>query len=547
MKTNIYKLLITLILAICASNLWAQSEIPATFPVASQNTTSLRYGGDIIINDQPGQDQRLSSLAIAYNGWLFAAYAVNSASPCYWTVFMSTNDGASWTPIINQILAGNYHVQAIDIMVCGTSIADLDIFVARINENDATPQSSLILTAYNANTGTVVRTLHSESISADQKFLDVAIASDYYYPAISAGLYSDGMVYSKTTASMNYVNFISYADEGATPQTEKTVYSGGMFTRNVAVAYGRSATYNNGRYYVAWEERTYSTNDIGQIWTAHTVSLYNDDFTAPLRLDNMVAASAGYCRNPSISCQFNNTDNTMGNYTEVVLFDRAYNGNTSDFDIIGTYNREASNTDNWFIFGMYATTASNDYQSDINFDPAYNNFLATYYNSTETKLRYLVENMDLPDPYNWIIIQDRYNDAGNLVNPYPKVEINPVYNMVAHIWNAERSGGNGEIMYDAEYFAVGIQSKSDEAAGVKVYPNPASSNVQFELSLPFADHFTVKLSDMYGKTGNVLFEGNLPKGESVISADVSGLAAGCYFYTVQSAKLKSTGRLVICR
>jgi hypothetical protein len=432
-------------------------------------------------------------------------------------------------------------------MVCGTSTSDLKLFVARIYRNDVSVTSELKLSSYDANDGTSLTTLKDDLLYSGERFLDMAIASDYYFPAWSAGVYSVGLAYSKSTASVDYINFISYADEGATAQTEKNLYTGGMYTRNVAVAYGRSATYVNGRYFVAWEERLYSADDIGQIWTAHTVGVYNDDFTAPIRLDNMVAASAGFCRNPSIACQFNNTDNTLGNFTEVVLFDRAYNGNTADFDIIGLYNREASNTDNWFLFGMYASAYSNDYHPDINFDPAYNNFLATYYNSTETKLRYLVEFMDLPDPYYWIIIQDRYNDASNLVDPYPKVEINPVYSQVAHLWNAERPGGNGVTMYDAEYFGVGIQPIAGDPISVKVFPNPASSNVQFALSLPCADRINVMLTDMYGKTGNVLFEGNLPKGESVINMDVSGLAAGCYFYSVQSAKLKSTGRLVILR
>jgi len=546
MKTVFYKFFILLMLALIAANSWAQSEMPKT-SIPYKGGNSVLYGGDIIVDDQSAQDQRGNCLAVAFNGWLYAAHMINNTTPKSWTVMMSTDDGLTWNTIINNPISTDWYTVALDIMVCGMSTADLKLYVARIYENDITVSSELKLVQYDANDGTELSTLRDDIVYSGDRFVDVAIASDYYFPAWSAGQYSIGMAYSKTTPSIDYIGFISYGDAGASPQPDQNVYAGGMFVRNVAVAYGRSATYLNGRYHVAWEERTYSSDDIGQIWTAHTVSTYNDSFTTPLRLENLVSASAGYCRNPSISCQFNNTDNGSGNYTEIVLFDRAYNGNTADFDIIGTYNLAASNTDSWSIFGMDASIATSDYEPDINFDPAFNNFLVTYYNSTETKLRYLVQYMDLPDPYNWIVIFDKYNYDDNLVNPYPKVEINPVYIQVAHLWTCERPGGNGETTFDAEYSTAGIQPAANDQFRLRAYPNPANSIVRIAMTLSQEDRITVKIMDAFGKSGNILFEGNVPKGESVINADVSGMAAGCYLYTVQSATATSTGRLVIIR
>ena len=529
-------------------NSWAQAEFQGNSAIPYQTGNSLHYGGDVIIDDQPLQDQRGNSLAVAFNGWLYASHVINNEATKSWKVLMSIDDGLTWNTIINNPLSADWYTVALDIMVCGTSTADLKLYVARIYENDVSGNSILRLSKYDANTGAFISQLRDDNLATPEKFLDVAIASDYYFPAWSAGQYSIGMAYSKTTSSTDYIGFISYADAGATAQPDQNVYTGGMFVRNVAIAYGRSATYVNGRYHVAWEERTNSISDIGEIWTAHNLTYYNGVFTTPLRLENLIAASAGYCRNPSISCQFNNTDNASGNYTEVVLFDRAYNGNTADFDIVGTYNLTASNTDSWSIFGMYAGSSSNDYQPDVNFDPAFNNFLATYYNSTETKLRYLVEYMDLPDPYFWIVITDKYNDANNLVNPYPKVEINPVQIQVAHLWTAERPGGNGVTMFDAEYSTAGIQPiAAGDPFRLKVYPNPARYNIKIALTLSQGDRITINMVDAYGKPGNVLFDGNVPKGESVINADVSGMAAGCYFFRVKSSNSTSTGRLVIIR
>jgi len=322
------------------------------------------------------------------------------------------------------------------------------------------------------------------------------------------------------------------------------IKSTGFYARNVSLAYGRSAYYNRGRYFAAWEERDSQSSDLGQIFTAHSEPYFNSAFTTPIRLDNILGATENYARNPSISCQFNDTDNDLGNITEVVLFDRAYNGTLTDFDIVGCYNKEAATTDNWAIFGMNASSMSSDYQPRINFDPGYSNFLATYYNNTDQKLRYLVKYMDMADPYNWYIIIDQYNDGNNLLNPYPQVEINPVYLQVAHIWTAEGTSG-GVAMFDAEYSSVGIAEQTNSPVRVSVSPNPATSLVTFRIEAADPGASSVHLYTLQGKEVLSLSDDHSAAGVKTMQAEVSSLPSGCYLYRIMSGSNSAGGRLIV--
>jgi hypothetical protein len=61
------------------------------------------------------------------------------------------------------------------------------------------------------------------------------------------------------------------------------------------------------------------------------------------------------------------------------------------------------------------------------------------------------------------------------------------------------------------------------------------------------DCITIRATDAYGNVSKVLFEGKLPQGESVINADVTGLAAGCYLCSVTSSSATFTTRLIVFR
>ena len=154
--------------------------------------------------------------------------------------------------------------------------------------------------------------------------------------------------------------------------------------------------------------------------------------------------------------------------------------------------------------------------------------------------------MNMPDPYNWYLIIDKYNDLNNLVNPYPKVEINPVYTQVAHIWTGE-GGGGGIATFDAEYSSVGIKDPAAMNIAVAVSPNPAASIVTFRVDLTAESQLIIELYSLQGKQLMQIVNGSYAPGTNSFMADVSALPEGCYIYRVSAGKSTGTGRLIVTR
>jgi hypothetical protein len=252
------------------------------------------------------------------------------------------------------------------------------------------------------------------------------------------------------------------------------------------------------------------------------------------------------CRNPSFGTQFNETDNDLSNVTGVVLFDREWDGTGTDYDLIGVYNKEAVSTDNWTRFDI-RNDFENVFQSDINFDPVYNNFLVTFCDSTNQSLDYVIQWQNLPTPDTWSYIATHYNEVDNLVAPYPKVEINPMVQEVAHVWNGNRPGGNGMATFDAEYSTLGIPGSGTgmTASNVNVFPNPCSTTATLFVNLTSNDQVSARLLSVTGQEKAILVNGELKAGENRINFDVTNLQAGYYLVEVNATAFKSTERIVV--
>lgn len=536
--------MVTFFLIALSINLFAQDATIQNHGVPWKTPNSVLYGTDVLIDYQPTENQRGACLSVAFNGWLYACYTVNNTATTKWTIFRSTDDGETWSVFYDQPLNTNWYTQSIDIVVTGNSEPELKVFVAAAYQNDVGNYTELQISRHNGVTGAYEAPIWTDVQSTGEKFKDVAIASDYLFPAVDAAPYSLGIIYSKYQSSADSVRVLTSSDGGMTIDGNQLVTSTGYYVRNVSIAYARSFLWFNGRYFAAWEARAGSGDDFGQIYTAYSDNKFYLPFTTPQRLDDLAGApSTNFSRNPTVACQFNDIDNTMSNLTAVVLFDRAYNGSLTDYDIVGCYNREAIGTANWAP--LYIDNVVNmAIQPHLNFDPGYNNFLLTYADITLQRLRYLVTYQELPDPDNWLAITDKYNDQDNLVNPYPQVEINPMYTQTAHLWSGDVSG-NGVATFDAEYSTLGTKEPAPASMSVSVYPNPASTQATFMLDLPEQADLTLQIFTLQGKEVIRIDQGNVTPGPMSVQADVSALPDGCYLYRISAGNKTGSGRLVV--
>lgn len=84
------------------------------------------------------------------------------------------------------------------------------------------------------------------------------------------------------------------------------------------------------------------------------------------------------------------------------------------------------------------------------------------------------------------------------------------------------------------------------------YPNPFNPTTNFEFSIPdFSDGTTrqvsLKIYDVLGREAGTIFNEELAPGKYKLQWDATGLAAGIYFYTLQSGNSKLTKKLTLLK
>jgi Secretion system C-terminal sorting domain len=451
-----------------------------------------QYFNDIIVDNQPTFDEQRVRLSVAFNGWLYAAFTtvdtINQTGGI--TIRMSRDNGQTWTTI------EEYHIQntlypTFDIVVTGTDTNNLILFNAGVNNNLSSGSYTLFIDRYNATNGSFIG--NNYSYYSTNKLYDVALASDYRFPAVNTSPYGVGLLYSAFGPVSDSIVYIGSLDAGSNWPVRHTVATTFAYHRNVSLAYGRSASASNGRYFAAWEQRPSSFSQYGNIYTSRNQSTVDGPWINKINLDSISPTAIGFCNNPQIAVQFNTIDNDSAGPTAIVLVQRDY---TTDRDVIGFYNKRSHFTNNWYRLDV-SNTGNNDLQPDITYDPGANNFLTTYYDSTNGKLPYVVNGMNILNPNTWILVSSQYNDnTANLRNAWPRVEINPVTVQAAHVWIA--GTGNGIAMFDAEYLVAGV-NENTAATTMNLYPNPASSNFAITFDTHSAEPATINVYNIMGE------------------------------------------------
>jgi hypothetical protein len=312
--------------------------------------------------------------------------------------------------------------------------------------------------------------------------------------------------------------------------------------------YGRSPSYPNGRYFAVWEEQENQSSILGHIYTAHTEPNFDSSFTRPICLDSLDPASINKVRNPAIACQYNNVDNDSANLTEVVLFEK-YKPSSDDYDVTGFYNLQVTTTSHFRPLNI-AATSNNELQPDISFNPYNSTFMMTYFDSTEKKLPFLTNNVNLANPDSWNVNSQGYNDNSNLAAPYPKVKLNFGQQDGMNAWISEGTGGNGIALFDAPYSTYTGVSGHRIGGSVKLYgsyPNPCSTTIRIAFELKNAGIVTIDVMDIMGQTLGTVTDQVYSPGKHVVKYDVSNLQNGNYLYELRSGDFTVTGKFVVIR
>lgn len=530
--------------------LYSVNAFPQTNSIPLKNGNSVFFGNDLFINDQPSQNQKPVAICSAFNGWLYAAFIYDATLRvplAKVTVMKSIDNGLSWSFLFdNWWPSGGYpQYSTVDIVTTGNSISNLKVILAMVVLSNTTLIGSGHVERWNGITG-----MFEQQLVSSGSCYDIALATDFLYPATSSNPHSLGILYSTRWAGLgdDSLYFRSSSDGGMSLDNERVIASTGKRFHKVALAYGRSPSWSSGRYFAAWEEQDVSGSMPGRIYTSHSNPNFNSAFTTPVRLDDLDPANTNQCINPAISCQYSNVDNDSSNLTAIVLFDR-YNPSNNKYDINSYYNLQATNHTKFWPMNISDPLHSNS-QSDIAFNPFDYTFMMTYFDSTTLKLPFLVNNFNLRTPNNWQLTSQGYNDNTNLSNPYPKITVNFDLHSGATSWIANRDGGNGAAMFDAvPHFWVGIPetTSGNVSKQLVVYPNPCSNELNFEFELEHPGKVTIILTNIFGQSLHEILSRFYPKGKQQIHYEIKNLPQGNYIYSFKSDEYSISRMVTIIR
>lgn len=526
---------------ITAKPITEPAPIPASASEAHTPSTPVYpvplYYNDVTIQAAPAIDQRNVKLSVAFNGWLYAAYStydsVTDAGGI--TIRSSRDNGQTWSTLDSYTVPG-VRYPAHDIVVCGTDTNSLTLYLVGVNNNVSPINFVLFIDRYNATTGGFIGSNFNQSNSTRPVY-DVAIASDYRYPAVNAAPYSVGIVYSTFSPIYDSVCFLGSMDGGASWGVRRMIATTGAYHRGVSIAYGRSVSASNGRYFAAWEQISSIASRTGHIFTSRSASMVDGSWIPKVNLDSISSTMINLCRNPEIAVQYNNTDNDSASCTAIVLCDRDYYGDGTDYDLLGFYNKRSHFTNFWYRLDV-DNSGSNCMHPDVSYDPAYNNFIATHYDSTAGQLPYYVTGFNLATPNSWAGITMQYNDmTTNLKAPYPRVEINPVVNQAAHVWISEGANGCGVALFDAEFVITGISTPRGGNT-VSVYPNPATDLVNVAITASGES-----VVNIYNVGGELIESRKVTQANTTFNA--TEWSAGLYIVEVVNGTSRTTTRIAV--
>ncbi len=540
---KIYTFLLIVIPFLTFNGVFAQS---GSFPLSGMPLnpkSSPLFGKDIIINDQPSQNQQNVCVCSAFNGWLYALYTNPNAvqgHPGY-KIFKSIDNGITWLLLIDKYSSIAPFITSSDMIVTGNAVSNLKIFLVYVvSGNESTGLGDIYYMRFNAETG------DTEDGAYIEGGFDVSVSSDFMQPAINSNPYSVGILYSKYySLNRDSIIFKSSSNGGINFENRKALAGTTNKFLKVSLAYGRSLSQPNGRYYAAWEEKADYTSNAGHIYTAHTEPYFYSPFTTPVMIDNLDPSTYNNVKNPAIACQYSNIDNDSSNLTEVVLFDK-FIPTTSKYEIGGFYNMKSTSTNNFTPFVLNSSTDSKQHAS-ISFNPFDSTFMVTCYDSTTGKLPFFTQNFNMINPDTWQVVHAGYNDNSNLAAPYPKVSLNISERKGMNVWSAEGTGGNGIAMFDAPYStytSIPDSKLANDVARISIYPNPCSANATLSFMLDNPGHATIILVNPMGEQMATIADRVFPAGRSRAAIDMSGFAPGIYQVVLTTGNRRVVGKVV---
>jgi len=110
-------------------------------------------------------------------------------------------------------------------------------------------------------------------------------------------------------------------------------------------------------------------------------------------------------------------------------------------------------------------------------------------------------------------------------------------------------GSNTNVRVDHISLEAACNNKEDasSAPDIRLYPNPATHTISVEYELPKSTLANIAVFDAFGKLVKNIADTELLAGTQILNMDVSDLAAGMYFCTLQANEWKTAKKFIIVK
>ena len=534
----------TLVLVlICCITLRVSAQVPDGTPFKS--TEAPVYGTDVIIHDNASENQRHAKIAVASNGWLFAAFGLVTGG---YRLARSTDNGVTW--MTGSIHRAGYYLNAVDLVVTGADTASMRIWVASAGYMKVSIDVWDVSVEKIDPMLNVLGTTSLDGMISNFGYPDVAIATDFGHPSTGASPFSIGVIFSKIGTVGDNIIFRSSADGGATFANTRSLPFSGHWAGNVALAFGRSLSHPEGRYVAAWDKQTdftYYGSYYGQIFTSHTLALFDGEWSAPEAVDTVGGGLSNSAKDPSLACQSDVADNGSGSFSALLTFDRKLDSQGTKSCVIGLGNTNPAGGASWSEVFVSGSGSVRDFEGDAAYDATGRRFLVTWADSLNSKLKCGYDGLDFPaNPGSWTLLSAGYNDGTAVSNPFPRVKVVPGTGQAVHVWDGDRSASVTNTTFDNADPTVGVGGTPVlSGPDARLFPNPCRSETSLDFVLDKPGQVVLALYDVTGREIPVQGSGSYDAGHSRVRLDTSSFREGIYFLSMKAGGLNRTFRLIV--
>lgn len=480
------------------------------------------FAGDVNINPSQTLEYGEPRVTVAFNGDVYVSRLVRPNGENMWAgydLLKSTDGGQTFTELTTgQATPINTYYTALDILACGSNDADFKLVVSLARIDLGSGVAKIGMAWYNmAGTigGGVLLDEATYTSNSSRGWESISLSSDTKSPASQSAPFSITIAASKASLFDSVV--VWTGNDGGASFTRRSLAGTAGYIKNVSCATGTINGSTYPRAGIVWDEHLNEADEWGNVKAHFIWSDDGTDFNTSGPYD--VAYTGNQQRTPVITMA---NDATLPDYHGCITY--VHNGQDKDVRMVAfsLLVNGPPQIDPSFLDVAVADGPGDQVDPHTSYNPADNMFLFTYYNAGNDALVYKTTTLNsliLPPATAHL----NYRDAQSaMTNPMPRVDgLTESRNFF--VW-----ADQFKTFIDLEIrWPVSVQQTSVAVSDVKLFPNPATDNVNISFSSENNDKVQLSVIDVSGRILQNT-EATIIKGSNKIPLALNDLPTGNY-------------------